>query len=260
MLFKKKGFPEESELVMCTVTKVQYHSVFVNLDEYEKDGMIHISEVSPGRIRNIRDFVKEGKKVVCLVLRVSEEKGHIDLSLRRVNEGQKRAKVEEIKKGQMVEKIIEFVAKSLNKEIKDLYKEVSDKILVKYDSLYSCFEEVAGSEGLLEKIGLEKKLANDLEEAVKQRVKEAVVKIEGRLKLVSYDPEGIEIIKATLKRAKDIGKDNFSVKYLGGGNYGVEIKAKDFKEAEKILKDTTEETLKFIENNKGKGEFIRSEA
>ena len=120
MLFKKQGFPEENELVMCTVTKVQYHSVFVNLDEYEKGGMIHISEVSPGRIRNIRDFVKESKKVVCLVLRINKEKGHIDLSLRRVNEGQKRAKVDEIKKEQMAEKILEFVAKKLNKDIKDL--------------------------------------------------------------------------------------------------------------------------------------------
>ena len=64
MLLKKEGFPEEDELVMCTITKVQFHSVFAQLDEYDKGGMIHISEVSPGRIRNIRDFVKEGKKVV----------------------------------------------------------------------------------------------------------------------------------------------------------------------------------------------------
>ena len=84
MLLKKEGFPEEDELVMCTVTQVQFHSVFVTLDEYDKGGMIHISEVSPGRIRNIRDFVREGKKIVCKVLRVNEEKGHIDLSLRRV--------------------------------------------------------------------------------------------------------------------------------------------------------------------------------
>jgi translation initiation factor 2 subunit 1 len=259
MLFKKHEFPDEGELVMCTVTKVQYHSVFVNLDEYDKGGMIHISEVSPGRIRNIRDFVKEGKKVVCLVLRVNTEKGHIDLSLRRVNEGQKRAKVEEIKKEQMAEKIIEFIAKKLDKDVKDLYKEVSEKLLTKYDSLYACFEEAGAKSGLLEKLGLEKKLANDLEEAIKQRIKPAEVKIEGRLKLVSYEPDGIEIIKSTLKKAKDKGKDSFIITYLGGGSYGVEVKAKDFKEAEKILKNATEESLNFIKSKKGEGEFIRLE-
>ena len=257
MLSKKQGFPEENELVICTVTKVQYHSVFVNLDEYDKAGMIHISEVSPGRIRNIRDFVKEGKKVVCSVLRVNREKGYIDLSLRRVNEGQKRAKVDEIKKEQMAEKIVEFVAKKLNKEVKGLYSDVSEKILAKHDSLYDCFEEVVSKEGLLEKLGLEKGVAKDLEEAIKQRIKEAKVNIEGKLKLVSYAPDGIEIIKETLKKAKEVGKDDFTIKYLGGGNYNVEVSAKDFKEAEKILKNATEAALEFIKNKKGEGEFIR---
>ena len=55
---------------MVTVTKIEYHSVFVELDEYGKTALIHISEISPGRIRNIRDFVKvEDKKIVCKVLK-----------------------------------------------------------------------------------------------------------------------------------------------------------------------------------------------
>ena len=84
MLQKKKGFPESDELVFCTVTSVQSHSVFVKLEEYGVGGMIHISEVAPGRIRNIRDFVVENKPVVCKVTSINQERGHIDLSLRRV--------------------------------------------------------------------------------------------------------------------------------------------------------------------------------
>ena len=135
MLLKKQGFPEESEIVLCTVTSVRYNSVFANLNEYNHSGMIHISEVSPGRIRNINDYVKEGKVVICKVLRVNKERGYIDLSLRRVNEGQRRAKVNEIKKEQKAEKIIEFVAKKLKKDIKEIYKTISDNILTKYDLL-----------------------------------------------------------------------------------------------------------------------------
>ena len=75
--------PEEGEIVLCTVKKILYHSIFATIDEYETlEGMLHISEVSPGRIRNIRDFVKEGKQIVCKVLKVDKVKGHIDLSLR----------------------------------------------------------------------------------------------------------------------------------------------------------------------------------
>ena len=111
MLLKKQGFPQEGELVLCTVTKIFGHSVFVTVDEYNRSGMINISEVSPGRIRNLRDFVVEGKKIVCFVLRVNQEKGHIDLSLRRVNDNQKRKKLESMQLEQKAEKMLEFVAK-----------------------------------------------------------------------------------------------------------------------------------------------------
>jgi len=110
MFFKKKGLPEESELVICKVTKILPHSVFVNLEEYEKiEAMIHISEISPGRIRNLRDFVREGKVITCKVLRINKDRGHIDLSLRRVSLGQKKNKEEEYKQEQKAEKLIEVL-------------------------------------------------------------------------------------------------------------------------------------------------------
>jgi len=66
MFYKKQGFPEVDDIIICTIKKILPNCVFVILDEYEnKEGLIHISEISPGRIRNIRDFVKEGKKIVC---------------------------------------------------------------------------------------------------------------------------------------------------------------------------------------------------
>ena len=123
MFYKKSVFPQESELVLCTVKKVLYHSVFVSLDEYlNLDGMIHISEVSPGRIRNIRDFVKEDKKIICKVLRVNKEKKHIDLSLRRVSISLRKKKNNEYKQEQKSEKILEFAAKKLKINIEDIYK------------------------------------------------------------------------------------------------------------------------------------------
>src|SRR3990167_5161207 len=139
MLFKKQGFPEEGDLILCTVTSVQFHSVFVDMDEYGKNGMIHISEVSPGRIRNIMDFVKEGKKIVCKVLRINQEKGYIDLSLRRVNESERRRKIDDIKKEQNAEKIIEIAAGKIGIKTEQLYKEISEKVMKNHDSLHEYF-------------------------------------------------------------------------------------------------------------------------
>src|SRR3989344_8840742 len=110
MLYRKEGYPEEHELVSCTVTKILPQSVFVNINEYAKQGMIHIAEISPGRIRNLRDFVEEGKMIVCKVLHVDSQRGHIDLSLRRVTESQRREKNDQMKQEMTAEKIVEFLA------------------------------------------------------------------------------------------------------------------------------------------------------
>ncbi|HLC65874.1 MAG TPA: translation initiation factor IF-2 subunit alpha [Candidatus Nanoarchaeia archaeon] len=256
MLLVKKGFPEEGELLMCTVTNIQYHSVFVGIDEYQKTGLIHISEIAPGRIRNIRDYVEEGKKVICKVLKVDTEKGHIDLSLRRVNEGQKRAKVNEVKQHQKCEKIIEMVARAMKKDLKALFAEVSDNALKKYDTLYSCFEEVATDKVKLKDLGIEEKAAKALTEAIKVRIKEAEVTIGGELFLSSYAPDGINIIKESLKKVKEVS-DKISVSYLGSGRYQVTVTAPDYKEAEKLLEKSTEDALEYIHDKKGIGDFKR---
>src|SRR3972149_4002642 len=121
MFYKRTGLPEEGDIVMCTVTKVQYSSVFAEIDDYSISGMIHISEIAAGRIRNIRDYVKEGKKIVCKVLRVYQDKGHVDLSLRRVNEAQQRNKVNDIKQEQKAESLILQIAKQNNMTGEKLY-------------------------------------------------------------------------------------------------------------------------------------------
>ena len=75
---KKGEWPERREVVIGTVTRVNPYSVFISLEEYgNKEGMVHISEVAGKWVRDIRDFVKVGKKVVALVMNVDLEKQHI---------------------------------------------------------------------------------------------------------------------------------------------------------------------------------------
>jgi len=256
MFLKKKGFPEEDELVLCTVTNIFHHGVFVNVDEYEKSGMIHISEVSPGRIRNIRDFVKEGKKIVCKVLRINEEKGHIDLSLRRVNERQKKDKINEIKQEQKAEKIVEFAAKKLNVEANKLYDEISSKIFEKYDLLYLCFEDLVKGNVSLDKVGIDKKTADLLTKSIKERMKPAEVFVEGELKLKSYSSNGVDVIRGALNKALN---NNVSILYEGAGKYKIKVKANEYKDAENILEKSKSNVLDFIEEHNGEGEFIKLE-
>ena len=98
MLYTKDGFPEINEIVKCSVTKIYGNTTFVQVDEYEKEGVLTISEIAPGRIRNLRDHVTENKTIVCKVLRVDEKGKRIDVSLRRVPVPVMREKLEQIKK------------------------------------------------------------------------------------------------------------------------------------------------------------------
>jgi len=259
MLLLKKGFPEDGDLVLCTVTKIFHHSVFVNLDEYDRSGLIHISEISPGRIRNLRDYVMEGKKIVCVVLRIDKEKGHIDLSLRRVNERQRIAKNSFIKMEQKSEKIIELVAKKSAEDTKKLYLKVFEKINKKYETLTECFEDVVLDEVTLEDLGIEKQLASELTEIIKQRMKPPIVEIKGQIHIVSYKDEAIDMIKEALLNVLKSQKD-LTIKYGGAGKYNIKVTSDNFKDAEKKIQKAVEKITKPIEKQDGFVEFKRVDA
>ena len=244
MLFQKKGMPEEGELLLCTIAKIQPNSVFVTLDEYGLTGMIHISEISPGRIRNLRDFVKEGKKAVCVVLRINHERGYIDLSLRRVNEAQKKKKIEYIKQQQKAEKIVEFVASNNKLDTATYFKEIVEKVKDDYSDLISLFGDIVNNVADISKYNI--KFGDQLEEVVRQRIKLPEVELEGVFKIVLYDNDGIGIIKQAFTK---LDPHTVQSSYLGGGQYHVSVKAPNYKEAEDLLDPVKDEIIAFLEKH-----------
>ena len=256
MLLKKTGFPQSEELVLCTVTGVNRHSVFCTLDEYGgRTGMIHISEVAPGRIRNIREFVQEGKKVVTKVLQVNMEKGHIDLSLRRVNQSQKTNKLNQIKQEQLSEKIVEYAAKQTGDSVLTLYSKLSEKLVPEFGTIFAAFEQAANDKLNLETV-VDKKVAKMLTDAIKQRIKPPEVKIGGDLKLTSYAPDGVQEIKDALEIASKAG---VKVRYMGAGTYHMEVIAEDYKEAEKTLASAIDPILEHAKEKDMAAEWARKE-
>ena len=253
MFFKKEGLPEESELVMCTISKIHYSSVFANLDDYQKSGMIHISEIAAGRIRNISDYVKENKKVVCKVLKIDTERGHIDLSLRRVTDSQRRKTVNALKLEQKAESIISYIAKQHKIDDKKLYDSIIPKIFKEYDYLHHLFEDVVSGEAELSNY-FDKKYVEQLDKLIELRFKPRSIEITGVLKLSSYEGNGLEIVQKSLDQALS---DDVDIKYLGGGKYKVTVAAADYKEAEKIMKEAVDKSLKYMLDNKGLAEFTR---
>src|SRR3990170_2842269 len=143
---KEYEWPEEGELVVCSVQNVKNFGAFVSLDEHEgKEGFIHVRDVATGWVKYIRDHVREGQKVVCKVLGVDAERGHIDLSLKQVNEHQKREKVQEWKNEKKAEKLLEIVGTKVGKTLDQAFSEAGEKLVGEFGSLYGAFEEVAAN-------------------------------------------------------------------------------------------------------------------
>jgi len=233
MLYHRIGWPEDDEIVFCTVTKVLPNGVFAELDDYPgKSGLIHISEIAPGRIRNIRDYVSEGRKVVCKVIGVRPEKNQIDISLRRVNEIQKQQKLNHIKMEQKAENIINNVAKELKMDVRKLYEEITKNFPEKYDYVHVCFDEIVAGNFDPKELKLDKKIETALVKAVKEKIKLPEVTITGALKIQTFEPQGVDIIK---KNLSELQSKNIQVNYLGGGKYKIAITAPDYESAEDLI-------------------------
>lgn len=73
---------KENEIVEGKVTNVTEFGVFVDLGGLE--GLIHVSELSWGRVQCPKDILKVGDVVMVLIIQIAEVKGRIALSLKRL--------------------------------------------------------------------------------------------------------------------------------------------------------------------------------
>jgi len=99
---------EVGQKVEGTVSRLVDFGAFVDLGG--ADGLIHISEMSWGRVKKASDVLKEGDKVTVSVLNVDKEKGKISLSLKDVIENPWNNISEKYPVGEIVEgKVVRHV-------------------------------------------------------------------------------------------------------------------------------------------------------
>ena len=83
-------------IVTGNVTGIEKYGVFVSLDDYY-NGLIHISEISEGFVRNVNDFVNMGETIKAKVIEIDDDTFHVKLSIKNLNYKIKSPKKEFIK-------------------------------------------------------------------------------------------------------------------------------------------------------------------
>ncbi|SDF68612.1 translation initiation factor 2 subunit alpha (aeIF-2a) [Methanolobus vulcani] len=254
------NWPESGDFVVCTVKNVTDFGAYTTLEEFGgKEGFIHISEIKAGWVKYVRDHVREGQKVVCKVLNVDPSRRHIDLSLKDVNEHQKRAKIQDWKNEQKAFKWLQFVSEETGTGEDEMDK-VKLKLLDSFGSLYSAFEEAAmNGEDAFNDVKMKKKIVTSIVKVAQSNIKLPFVDIAGYIDLNCYLPDGIEIIKMALEAGNEIEEEGVKVdiSYTGAPRYRIKVIAPDYKKAESVLKKSAKAAIDTIEKLGGKGEFHR---
>lgn len=259
-MLHRTDFPEVGELVVCSVQKVKNFGAFVTLDEYSgREGFIHVRDVATGWVKYIRDHVREGQKIVCRVLGVDSEKGHIDLSLKQVNDHQRREKVQEWKNEKKADKLLEMAGKKLEKSLEQAYDEVGNKLIEEFGSLYSALEETAANPSTLKDLGVDKKWSAAISALANESIQLPSVSIDGVLEISSPSPDGVDMIRDSLKEGIDGVEEGVSVHYLGAPRYRITVTAEDYKTAEEELKAVVDKVASSIEKSGGTASFKRKE-
>ena len=88
-------------IVTGSVTGIEPYGVFVNLDDYYS-GLIHISEISHGFVKDVNDYVHLGDPIKAKVIDVDDDTFHVKLSIKDINHKtnlRKREKISEVGSG-----------------------------------------------------------------------------------------------------------------------------------------------------------------
>jgi translation initiation factor 2 subunit 1 len=249
MVKNKSAFPQPGELVICKIKNVQKGYVQVSLEDYaglknenNAQGMVHISELSNRWVKNINSIVSIGQKVVLTVLRVNEDRGYVDLSLRRVNKAQRQTKMNEWKYATKLEGLLKFFAEQHNLSIEELFEKVLFNIIDKYGDLRTAFEDIKeeGIEELnnVEDLDISDELRDDLFNLITNNITISKINLNLEFEIRTKAGDGIQKIKDAIRGATKIRKPKgieIDFSYIGAPVYRCEIEAKDYQSAEKHL-------------------------
>ena len=114
---------KKDDVVKVTVTGIQKYGVFVGNDDY--NGLIHISEISYGYVKNVNDFVRIGDEIYAEVVDIDENDNNLKLSIKNIdykNDGSKIERMEETKNG------FKPLKDNLDRWMSEKIKEITDKM------------------------------------------------------------------------------------------------------------------------------------
>jgi len=241
MLIKRRKAPREHDIVFCEIKKLTPVAAFCELLEFEDwTGIVHISEISTRKIKDIKKAVKVGQRVFCKVLKTETPKKFAVLSIKKVNELERKNKKRYL---DLLKRFVNII-KQYCENRKLSFEEFFEKYWRKYleeEELVDLFLREIEEGGVISSI-LPREIAEDFSSFLKKSFKKKKKKLRYKIKVISFDGDGILKIRSFMKEIKDLLKSfNFSLSYQGAPFYFLIFEAENIKKLSREISKYLEE-------------------
>ena len=247
-----KDRPDEGDLVVVTISDVDRNSAYADLDEYsDVSGLIHISEASRSWVEDLTKEISEGEKTVAQVIDVDSDS--ITLSLKRVNDNQKKEAMGRWNKEQKAEKFVEDLGEKLGMDEDDLFEEVVFPMQRELGSAFHGFEISTAEEERLKEF-LDDDVVDAVQDVARENIDLKQEKFEGEIELEFMSENGVETIRDCFA---DLG-DGVEVKYVSAPEYSITSWGRTQELAKKRMDEAVDMIRSKADENDGRFEFSRA--
>jgi translation initiation factor 2 subunit 1 len=250
--------PRVGELVITQVTKISKFGAYCKLPEYnDLEVFLPIKEVSSGWIKNIREYIHEGQKLVCSVIFYDKEKGTIDVSLKRVSSGNSKEKIRsynlEKRLGALFLQALKMAKEQQNKE------ELIKVAVSEFGTYTNLVENATNNTPIFEQSKLPKKLKESIVKVLESNKKQRRHLVSYIATIYTYNTiSGAAELKSLMSSIKGLGVE---IKYIGAPKYKLLSEGEDYvaaeskiRAAEKLIKEKLKKGVFEIEKEKLKKE------
>lgn len=237
--------------MVVTISDVDRNSAYADLDEYEDvSGLIHISEASRSWVEDLTKEISEGEKTVAQVIDVDGDS--ISLSLKRVNDKNKKEAMGRWNKEQKAEKFIGDLQEELGMDEDELYEEVVFPMQRELGSAFHGFEISTAEEERLKEF-LDGDVVDAIQDVARENIDLKQEKFEGEIELEFSSENGVEKIKDCFS---GLG-DGVEVKYVSAPEYSITSWGRTQDLAKKRMDDAVEKIREAAKDRNGSFEFSR---
>lgn len=231
------NIPKVGELVIATVAKISKFGAYCKLPEYnDLEVFLPIREVSSGWIKNIREHIHKGQKLVCSVTFYDKEKGTIDISLKRVSPGNSK---EKIRTYNLERRLLALFLQAIKMTKEQPNKETLIKtVLAEFGTYTNAVQNATDDTKEFQQSKLPKKLKEAIIKVLESNKKQKRYLVAYTATIYTYNTlSGATELRTIISAVKALGVD---VKYVGAPKYRFLAEGDDYSMAEEKIKKAEE--------------------